>query len=130
MNEERAFLMALLERPYDAITKLVYADWLEERGDPRGEFLRWMVKVGQERVITPEQRQQRHNELSAELEKLRTQERQEWEDAIGDRGPSRENRQRRRRIQELKGQLAKLSKKICQKIPARLQELAATFDPN
>src|SRR5262249_26294561 len=71
-----------------------------------------------------------HNELSAELAELRTQEMQEWENAIGDRGPSQENHERQRRMQELEGQLVKLSKKIRQKIPARLQELAATFDPN
>jgi uncharacterized protein (TIGR02996 family) len=84
MTEERAFLMAILERPDDDNTKLVYADWLEEQGDPRCEFLRWMVKVRQERFITPKQRQ-RHNELSAELEELRTQERQEWENALARR---------------------------------------------
>ena len=37
MTEEQAFLMAILERPDDDSTKLVYADWLEEQGDPRYE---------------------------------------------------------------------------------------------
>src|SRR5262249_53570379 len=121
MTEEQAFLMAIMERPNDDATKLVYADWLEEQGDPRGEFLQWMVKVRQERGITPEQRQ-RNNELSAELSDLRTQSRQGWENALADRGRPRENRERQRRVQELEGQLAKLSKKLRQKIPARLQE--------
>src|SRR5215475_13870570 len=104
LNEERAFLTAILERPHDDTTKLVYADWLEEHGDPRAEYLRLMVKVRQERVITPEQRQ-RHNELSAELKELRTQERQEWIIAVADHVHPQENRERERRVQELESQL-------------------------
>jgi uncharacterized protein (TIGR02996 family) len=34
------FLRDLLAKPDDRQTRQVYADWLEERGDPRGEFLR------------------------------------------------------------------------------------------
>jgi len=126
MTEERAFLTAILERPDDDVTKLVYADWLEEHDDPRGEFLRWMVKVRQDRVITPEQRR-RHNELSTELAELRTQQWQAWRSG---HGSSAENRTRQRRVQEVETQLAKLSRQIRQQVPARLQELAATFDPN
>jgi uncharacterized protein (TIGR02996 family) len=40
MNQEAAFLKALLDEPGDAGLRLVFADWLEERGDPRGELLR------------------------------------------------------------------------------------------
>ena len=44
MDSDDAFLHAILEKPDDDTTRLVYADWLEERGDPqslaRGEFLR------------------------------------------------------------------------------------------
>ena len=39
MNEG-AFLTAILEQPADRTVRLVYADWLEERGDPRAEVLR------------------------------------------------------------------------------------------
>jgi uncharacterized protein (TIGR02996 family) len=34
MTSENAFLRAIWEEPGDA-ARLVYADWLEERGDPR-----------------------------------------------------------------------------------------------
>jgi uncharacterized protein (TIGR02996 family) len=40
MNQEAAFLEALLDAPGDAGLRLVFADWLDERGDPRGELLR------------------------------------------------------------------------------------------
>ncbi|HEX4607932.1 MAG TPA: TIGR02996 domain-containing protein [Urbifossiella sp.] len=43
MDDETAFLAALLDRPADDTTRLVYVDWLEERGDIRGEFLRCAV---------------------------------------------------------------------------------------
>jgi uncharacterized protein (TIGR02996 family) len=38
--DHAAFLRAILDDPADDGPRLVYADWLEERGDPRGEFIR------------------------------------------------------------------------------------------
>src|SRR5271156_4248840 len=35
-----AFLQAIRETPEEDAPRLIYADWLEERGDPRGEFIR------------------------------------------------------------------------------------------
>jgi uncharacterized protein (TIGR02996 family) len=122
MTEERAFLLAILERPDDDAPKLIYADWLEERGDPRAEFLRLMVKVRRERVVTPEQRR-RHDELSAELAELRRQQREV-------RGRRIAARVLLRRVRELQGQLADLSKPMRRQVPPRLRELAAAFDPN
>ncbi len=40
MNETAAFLQAIRQRPHDDAPRLIFADWLEERGDPRGEFIR------------------------------------------------------------------------------------------
>jgi uncharacterized protein (TIGR02996 family) len=40
MSEEERFLRALIASPDDGALRAVYADWLEERGDPRAEFLR------------------------------------------------------------------------------------------
>jgi uncharacterized protein (TIGR02996 family) len=40
MTEEDALIHAILAAPDDTAPQLVYADWLEERGDPRGEYLR------------------------------------------------------------------------------------------
>src|SRR4051812_27753342 len=40
-----AFLRAILEAPGDNTPRLVYADWLEERGDPRAAFLRAEVAL-------------------------------------------------------------------------------------
>ena len=38
--DEDGFLSALRENPNDDVTRLIYADWLQERGDVRGEYLR------------------------------------------------------------------------------------------
>jgi len=38
--DDASLLQAILAAPEDAALRLVYADWLEERGDPRGEHLR------------------------------------------------------------------------------------------
>jgi uncharacterized protein (TIGR02996 family) len=40
MTHDEAFLQAIIENPNDDTLRLIYADWLEERGDPRGAFLR------------------------------------------------------------------------------------------
>jgi uncharacterized protein (TIGR02996 family) len=40
MTHGDAFLQAVLAEPDDDAPRLIYADWLEERGDPRGAFIR------------------------------------------------------------------------------------------
>src|SRR5262245_48097600 len=40
MTGHDEFLRAILENPADDGPRLVYADWLQEYGDPRGEFIR------------------------------------------------------------------------------------------
>ncbi len=47
MQDEAAFLQAIQERPEDASLRLVFADWLEERGDPRGELIRLLHTLTQ-----------------------------------------------------------------------------------
>jgi uncharacterized protein (TIGR02996 family) len=45
MNQEEAFLQAIREDPDDDTVRLIFADWLEERGDPRGEFIRVQMEL-------------------------------------------------------------------------------------
>jgi len=40
MHNEQAFFQAMQDKPEDTTLRLVYADWLEERGDPRCELIR------------------------------------------------------------------------------------------
>jgi uncharacterized protein (TIGR02996 family) len=39
MSQADAFLEAIRAEPWDETHRLVYADWLEDRGDPRGAFI-------------------------------------------------------------------------------------------
>lgn len=40
MTDEASFLERIQSNPQDLFLRLVYADWLEEREDPRSEYLR------------------------------------------------------------------------------------------
>lgn len=44
-TEEESFLVTLEETPYDWTTRLIYADWLEERNDPRGVGMRVVAQL-------------------------------------------------------------------------------------
>lgn len=44
MSDEAAFLEVIRSNPRDPAARLVYADWLDERADARGEYLRLQVE--------------------------------------------------------------------------------------
>jgi len=44
VTEDEAFIREIVGRPGDDLPRLVYADWLDERDDPRGTFLRAEVE--------------------------------------------------------------------------------------
>src|SRR5262245_40607581 len=69
MDDEAAFLIALLDKPERDCHRAVYADWLEERGDTRAGFVRLLLAV---RVMPTasselEAAQRRLRELRAQL---------------------------------------------------------------
>lgn len=45
MTQDESFLQSIREDPDDDAMRLIYADWLEERGDPHGEFIRVQVEL-------------------------------------------------------------------------------------
>jgi uncharacterized protein (TIGR02996 family) len=45
LSDPAGFLSAMLADPDDDTSRLVYADWLEERGDPRSELLRVQLRL-------------------------------------------------------------------------------------
>ena len=45
MSEEDAFLHALAACPTDDLTRLVYADWLDDRGEQKSRYLRLIVEL-------------------------------------------------------------------------------------
>ena len=52
-DHEKTFLAAIAANINDADARAVYADWLEERGDPRGEYLRLeaLLYAGPARIL-------------------------------------------------------------------------------
>jgi uncharacterized protein (TIGR02996 family) len=49
MNQDEAFLCAILENPHDDGVRLIYADWLDEHGQAeRAEFIRLQIAGTQE----------------------------------------------------------------------------------
>lgn len=45
MSEQDAFFKEILANPADREVRLVFADWLEENGDPRGELIRLQIQL-------------------------------------------------------------------------------------
>jgi uncharacterized protein (TIGR02996 family) len=43
-SDDKAFIRAILDDPYELTTWLIYADWMDEQDDPRAEFLRLSVE--------------------------------------------------------------------------------------
>jgi uncharacterized protein (TIGR02996 family) len=70
MSDEDAFIRALRERPDDETTRLVYTDWLDDRSDPRAEYLRteaaWVALQPSDEQYRPLYR--RVSQLAAGLE--------------------------------------------------------------
>src|SRR5262245_1847527 len=56
MNDNDAFVQAILNNPDDDQLRLIYADWLEERGDVRGEFIRVQIELSRPDLASASQR--------------------------------------------------------------------------
>jgi uncharacterized protein (TIGR02996 family) len=81
MKDEDALVNAILESPNDDALRQVYADWLEERGDPRGELLRTEAAL----AALPA-KDKRAGKLRARLQELRLGIDERWL-ALLDRAP-------------------------------------------
>jgi uncharacterized protein (TIGR02996 family) len=64
-DPERSFQSAIAETPEDLTPRMVYADWLEEHGDPRAEYLRLHCELL--RGVDRPQRQARLERQAARL---------------------------------------------------------------
>lgn len=77
MATDASFLAAIAAHPRDHLPKLVYADWLDEQGDPRAEYLRLQYAMTQAAPTSEEWWgfHLRRTELEAELDGP-------WRDAV------------------------------------------------
>lgn len=53
-DEDKAFIHTITENPAELTGWLAYADWLDERDDPRAEFIRLEVRRGELPADAPE----------------------------------------------------------------------------
>ncbi len=80
MSDETEFLAAIALRPGDDLTRLVYADWLEERGDDRASYLRLVVEIS-ERI----EQNRPYRRLMTRYRSIADQLEQSWRDVVGKR---------------------------------------------
>jgi uncharacterized protein (TIGR02996 family) len=73
MPDEQTFLDEITASPDDDIPRLIYADWLEENGDPRGEFIRVQCELA-----TLRKTQKRYADLSIREAELLLQYQRQW----------------------------------------------------
>jgi uncharacterized protein (TIGR02996 family) len=77
VSDEAGFLQAILAEPGDAALRLIYADWLDERGDDasrrRAEYLRVECELD---GLPPKDRRRRH--LRGRLQELRGSVGDDW----------------------------------------------------
>lgn len=106
-DEDKQFLRAILANPAELTAWLAYADWLDERDDPRAEFVRLEVQLTSANVTQTE----RYG-ITARLEELRPTLDRDWV-AIFDR-PRIEN----------------CDATFAFKCPKTWEQLAGTDDPN
>jgi uncharacterized protein (TIGR02996 family) len=78
MNDEAAFLAAIRAAPKDSAPRLVFADWLDERGDPRCELVRIEEEMRRLPVYSD-----RFWQLKPRRNELRAQATPDWLEAMG-----------------------------------------------
>jgi uncharacterized protein (TIGR02996 family) len=80
MSQEEAFLRAIVEAPDDDLPRLACADWLEEQGDPRGEFIHVQIEMSRLPVHDP-----RWADLRRREQELLDQHAWGWAEPLGER---------------------------------------------
>ncbi|MBV9124085.1 MAG: TIGR02996 domain-containing protein, partial [Planctomycetes bacterium] len=73
MTNEAAFLQAILAEPEEDLLRLLFADWLEEQGDPRADFIRVQCALARLAEEDP-----RRNELLQQQRDLWALHGEEW----------------------------------------------------
>jgi uncharacterized protein (TIGR02996 family) len=72
-SEREQFLAEILANPSDMAPRLIFADWLEEQGDPRGEFIRIQLELSE-----ASENYARREELDERQDQLRRAHEAEW----------------------------------------------------
>lgn len=60
--DDQSFLEAIQANPEDEVPRLVYADWLDDQGDPRGELIRVQCEIARSPDNDPNRKRLEHRE--------------------------------------------------------------------
>lgn len=52
-DPRQAFLDEIISSPEDDTPRLIFADWLDEAGDPRGQFIRLQCQLAKTDLLDP-----------------------------------------------------------------------------
>lgn len=77
MTQDEVFLADILAHPNDPSVRLIYADWLEEQGDPRAEYLRLLAEA-----LRPELPDELREQIRLAIARLRPSFPREWVRAL------------------------------------------------
>src|SRR5205823_1880461 len=80
MTQDEAFLQAILEAPDDDVPRRVYADFLLDQGNPRGEFIQAQLDLAKMPTSDP-----RYSALRGREQQLLARHGQEWAAPLGKR---------------------------------------------
>jgi uncharacterized protein (TIGR02996 family) len=82
MPDDTSLVQTIFDHPEDLTPRLIYADWLEEHGEPeRAEFLRLQIELGQLERDDP-----RRPDLEARESRMLMQYERAWRDRLGEYG--------------------------------------------
>jgi len=73
VSDQQAFMNSIIDDPDDDLPRLIYADWLEEQGNPRGEFIRLQCAMAELPWYDPGQKA-----LEFRANQLRKKHQREW----------------------------------------------------
>ncbi|MBL8793892.1 MAG: TIGR02996 domain-containing protein [Planctomycetia bacterium] len=82
MPDDTSLVQTIFDHPDDLTPRLIYADWLEEHGEPeRAEFLRLQIELGRLSRDDPQR-----SDLEARESQLLMQHERAWRDRLGEYG--------------------------------------------
>ena len=70
----RPFVAAIIEQPHNTAARLIFADYLDEQGDPFGEFIRCQIKMSTCRMCVGKRRKSGYSEHCGRCKPLRCRE--------------------------------------------------------
>jgi uncharacterized protein (TIGR02996 family) len=128
VDRQRTFLDAITSNPDDLATRLVYADWLTEQGDPKGDFIRVQCQLEQLPIDDPQR-----DDLEVRQDVLLDRHRGAWVEELPKWVQDKVVRFRRgfpHCVEVTAGQFAKSGRALLKKVPLQNLRLSNLDESN